>query len=136
MLAAIARAILFLARGVGGLVTATVITCLHMNVLASDQYLAIVVPGRMYKDAYKEKGLAPCNLSRVLEDSGTLSSVLIPWNTCGAFMIATLDLDPWTYVPFCFLNLCNPVISILYGFTGITMKKLEVSDVSVEGGDR
>ena len=125
MLEAIAGAILRLARGVGGLVAATLVTCMGMNVLASDQYLAIVVPGRMYREAYEKKGLAPRNLSRALEDSGTLTSVLIPWNTCGAFMIATLDLDPWTYVPFCFLNLLNPVISAFYGFTGITMKKLE-----------
>lgn len=124
MLATIATGILRLARGVGGLVTATLVTCIGMNVLASDQYLAIVVPGRMYREAYEKKGLAPINLSRALEDSGTLTSVLIPWNTCGAFMIATLGLDPWTYVPFCFLNLLNPLVSAFYGFTGITMRKL------------
>jgi NhaC family Na+:H+ antiporter len=78
----------------------------------------------MYRDAYEKKGLAPINLSRALEDSGTLTSVLIPWNTCGAFMIATLGLEPWTYVPFCFLNLLNPLISAFYGFTGFTMTKL------------
>jgi NhaC family Na+:H+ antiporter len=125
MLATIARAILKLASGVGGLVTATLVTCMGMNVIASDQYLAIVVPGRMYREAYEKRGLAPRNLSRALEDAGTLTSVLIPWNTCGAFMIATLDLEPWTYVPFCFLCLINPLISVFYGFTGITMMKLE-----------
>ena len=125
MLATIARAILKLASGVGGLVTATLVTCMGMNVIASDQYLAIVVPGRMYREAYEQRGLAPRNLSRALEDAGTLTSVLIPWNTCGAFMIATLDLEPWTYVPFCFLCLINPLISVFYGFTGITMMKLE-----------
>ncbi len=125
MLETIAGAILSLARGVGGLVTATVATCLGMNIIASDQYLAIVVPGRMYKSAFAAKNLAPKNLSRVLEDSGTLTSVLIPWNTCGAFMIATLGLEPWVYVPFCFLNIFNPLISIFYGFTGITMHKLD-----------
>lgn len=127
MLATIARAVLRLAHGTGGLVTATVISCFGMNVLASDQYLAIVVPGRMYKSAYAARGLAPQNLSRVLEDSGTLTSVLIPWNTCGAFMIATLGLAPWTYVPYCLLNLINPFISIIYGFTGFTMKRATVS---------
>ncbi len=125
MLEAVARAVLGLARGVGGLVGATLVTCMGMNLLASDQYLAIVVPGRMYREAYAEKGLAPKNLSRVLEDSGTLTSVLIPWNTCGAFMIATLGLAPWTYVPFCFLNLLNPVVSAFYGITGLTMHKLD-----------
>jgi len=126
MLAAIANGILRLARGTGGLVTATLCTCIGMNVLASDQYLAIVVPGRMFRSAYEKRGLAAINLSRALEDSGTLTSALIPWNTCGAFMIATLGLEPWTYVPFCFLNLINPVLSAIYGFTGVTMvKRLE-----------
>lgn len=127
MLESIARAVLGLARGVGGLVASTAATCLGMNALASDQYLAIVVPGRMYREAYEEKNLAPKNLSRVLEDAGTLTSVLIPWNTCGAFMIATLGLTPWTYVPYCFLNLLNPIISIFYGFTGWTMHRRESS---------
>jgi NhaC family Na+:H+ antiporter len=125
MLAAIAGAILRLAKGVGGLVAATLVTCFGMNVLASDQYLAIVVPGRMFKEAYEKRGLHPVNLSRALEDSGTLTSPLIPWNTCGAFMIATLDLEPWTYVPFCFLNLLNPIASAFYGYTGISIKKLD-----------
>ncbi len=128
MLEAIARAVLGLARGVGGLVASTLVTCLGMNVLASDQYLAIVVPGRMYREAYAERGLAPKNLSRALEDAGTLTSVLIPWNTCGAFMIATLGIAPWAYVPFCFLNLLSPIISAFYGFTGITMHKSDAGD--------
>ncbi len=125
MLESIAGSILKLAHGTGGLVTSTVGTCIGMNVLASDQYLAIVVPGRMYKEAYEKQGLAPKNLSRTLEDSATLTSVLIPWNTCGAFMIATLGLTPWAYVPYCFLNLLNPLISIIYGFTGFSMVPLD-----------
>lgn len=128
MLASIASAVLGLARGTGGLVAATLVTCTGMNVLASDQYLAIVVPGRMYRGTYTSRGLHPKNLSRALEDSGTLTSVLIPWNTCGAFMIATLGLAPWTYVPFCLLNLLNPLISAFYGFTGLTMRPLPVSE--------
>ena len=123
MLATLAGSILRMAKSTGGLVLATLCTCIGMNVLASDQYLAIVVPGRMYRAAYEKRGLAAVNLSRALEDSGTLTSVLIPWNTCGAFMIATLGLEPWTYVPFCFLNLINPVVSAFYGFTGLTMIK-------------
>jgi NhaC family Na+:H+ antiporter len=121
MLEALAGGILSLAHGTGGLVLATIITCILMNVLGSDQYLSVVVPGRMYRGAYERQGLAPRNLSRALEDSGTLTSVLIPWNTCGAFIISTLGLKPWTYVPFTFLNLLNPLVSIFYGFTGITM---------------
>jgi len=125
MLQAIAGGILKFAKSTGSLVVATVVTAILMNMGAGDQYLAIVIPGRMFKDAYEEKGLAPKNLSRVLEDSATLTSPLIPWNTCGAFMIGTLGLAPWTYVPYCFLNLLNPLVSIFYGYTGITMHKVE-----------
>lgn len=123
MLGSLAGAVLGLSRGDGGLVLVTLLTCMGMNVLVSDQYMSIVIPGRMYRSAFEERGLEPKNLSRALEDSGTMTSVLIPWNTCGAFMVATLGLKPWTYVPYCFLNLVNPLISAFYGFTGLTMTK-------------
>jgi len=113
----------------------TLLSCLGMNILGSDQYMAIVLPGRMYRTAFEQRGLAPKNLSRALEDSATLTSPLIPWNTCGAFMIATLGLKPWSYVPYCFLNLLNPLISAFYGYTGITMEPAVVvppTDQSVE----
>ena len=125
MLESIAAAILKAARSTGSLVVATIATCISMNIIAPDQYLSIVVPGRMYKDAFDKRGLHPKNLSRCLEDSGTLSSPLIPWNTCGAFMFATLGIHPFAYLPFAFLNLLNPVVSIFYGYTGITMHKAE-----------
>ncbi len=121
MLEAIAEKILTFAKSTGSLVTATIFTAIAMNLIAGDQYLSIVIPGRMYKSAFDRRNLAPRNLSRVLEDSGTLTSPMIPWNTCGAYMITTLGIAPWTYVPFCFLNIINPLISIFYGFTGITM---------------
>jgi NhaC family Na+:H+ antiporter len=135
MLESLAGGLLSMARGTGGLVLATVVTCILMNILASDQYLSVVVPGRMYRGAYKRQGLAPCNLSRVLEDSGTLTSVLIAHNTCGAFMISTLGLKKWTYVPYTFLNLINPLISIFYGFTGITMTPLETEAKAGAGAE-
>ncbi len=125
MLRALASAILRLAHSTGSLVLATLATCLTMNVVAPDQYLSIVVPGRMYREAYVARGLHPKNLSRALEDAGTLSSPLVPWNTCGAFMAATLGVSPLAYLPFAFLNLLNPVISAFYGFTGLTMRRLE-----------
>jgi NhaC family Na+:H+ antiporter len=96
-----------------------------MNAIASDQYISIVIPGRMYKNAFDARRLHPKNLSRCLEDSGTLSSPLIPWNSCGAFMHATLGVNPLVYLPYAFLNLANPVVSIFYGYTGITMEKVE-----------
>lgn len=128
MLGAIAANILKLAKSTGSLVTATILSSIFINVIAGDQYLAIVIPGRMYKTAFDERGLAPKNLSRCLEDSGTLTSPLIPWNTCGATMISTLGLAPFAYVPFCFLNLINPIISIIYGYTGFSMEKAEPKD--------
>lgn len=125
MLQAIAKKVLKFARSTGSLVTATIFSCIFVNLLSGDQYLAIVLPGKMYKDEFRKRGLAPRNLSRCLEDSGTLTSPLIPWNTCGATMSTYLGVDTVQYIPYCFLNLINPVVSIIFGFTGITMMKLE-----------
>jgi len=121
----IAEKLLKFAVSTGSLVLVTIVSCIACNILAGDQYLSIVIPGRMYKDEFARRGLAPKNLSRCLEDSGTLTSALVPWNTCGAFMSSTLGVATIAYLPFCFLNLINPVVSILYGYTGITMEKLE-----------
>jgi NhaC family Na+:H+ antiporter len=131
MLRALAGGILSVLKGRGGLVLSTVLTAITMNLIAGDQYLAIVIPGRMYKESYDEMGLHPKNLSRALEDSATLTSPLIPWNTCGAFMIGALGLTAWTYVPFCFLNLINPILSVVYGYTGFSMHKADKKDEAV-----
>ncbi len=133
MLARIAAAILTMARNTGSLITVTVFSCFGMNVLASDQYLAIIVPGRMYRAAFLKRGLHPKNLSRALEDSATLTSPLIPWNTCGAYMSGVLGVSAFTYLPFAFLNLLSPLISIFYGFTGITIQKIEDDPESLLG---
>ncbi len=133
MLARLASAVLFFARSTGSLITVTVFSCFGMNALASDQYLAIIVPGRMYRGAYLRRGLHPKNLSRALEDSGTLTSPLIPWNTCGAYMSSVLGVSSFTYLPFAFLNLASPLISIFYGFTGITIQKIEDDPESLVG---
>ena len=98
---------------------------LGMNILASDQYMAIIIPGRMYRTAFIKRNLHPKNLSRALEDSATLTSPLIPWNTCGAHMSGVLGVGAFTYLPFAFLNLASPLISIFYGFSGITIQKIE-----------
>lgn len=132
MLGVIATSILKAAKSTGTLVTATVGTCITMNIIAPDQYLSIVIPGRMYREAFQQKGLQAKNLSRCLEDGGTLSSSLVPWNTGGAFMGATLGVHPFVYLPFAFLNLINPLVSIFYGFTGITMHKIPSKDVKNE----
>ena len=118
MLAVIAESILKLAKYTGSLIASTVATCVGMNIIAPDQYLSIVVPGRMYREAYEKRGLHPKNLSRTLEDAGTLTSPLVPWNTCGAFMTGALLVNPLTYLPFAFLNLLTPIIAIVYGYMG------------------
>lgn len=100
-------------KSAAGLVSATVGTCLFTNISASDQYLAVVVPGRMFISAYKDRGLASKNLSRTLEDSGTVTSVLIPWNTCGAYHATVLGVATLSYAPFAFFCLISPVMTIL-----------------------
>lgn len=103
------------ARSTAALITATVLTCIGTNIITGDQYIAIALPGRMYKLAFRHYGLAPLNLSRVLEDAGTVTSPLVPWNTCGAFMAASLGVATLTYLPYCFFNLLMPLLSIAYG---------------------
>jgi len=107
------------------LVSSTVGTCVFFNVTASDQYLAIVVPGRMYADVYKEKGLAPENLSRTLEDSGTVTSALIPWNTCGAYHSTVLGVSTFAYLPFAFFNLISPFMTMFYAIFKIKIRMLK-----------
>jgi NhaC family Na+:H+ antiporter len=123
MLRSIGRRLLRLGRSTGSLIASTILTSIAMNILAADQYIAIVVPGRMYAPEYAERGLDPKNLSRALEDGGTLTSPLVPWNTCGAFMASTLGVATGAYLPYCLLNLINPVIGIVYGFTGWTIAR-------------
>ena len=125
MLQTVASRVLKYANSTGSLVTATIFTSIVANVLAGDQYLSIVLPGKMYKEEFRKRGLAPRNLSRCLEDAGTLTSPLVPWNTCGTTMSTSLGVSTFAYLPYCFLNLVNPLVSILFGFTGITMMKLE-----------
>ena len=108
-----------------GLIGSTVGTCLAFNVLASDQYIAIVVPGKMYADAYKEQGLAPENLSRTLEDAGTVTSVLIPWNTCGVAQSGILGVATLAYAPFCIFNWVSPIMSLVVAGFGYKLKRLE-----------
>ena len=124
----LAATILGFVRGTGSLISATLLTSIGMNIVASDQYIAIVIPGRMFRAEYRRRRLHPKNLSRALEDAGTLTSVLVPWNTCGAFFAQTLGIATFTYLPFCFFNLINPIVSAVYGFTGFTIEPLAEDD--------
>ncbi len=107
-----------------GLFASTVASCLALNLTASDQYLAIVVPGKMYAQAYKEKNLAPENLSRTLEDSGTVTSVLVPWNTCGAYQSSVLGVDTTAYIGYAFFNYLSPFTTLLFAAFQIKIKQL------------
>ncbi len=124
----IACVALKLARGTrGGLVFMTIFSCIFVNAVCCDQYLAIILPGRMYKESFEDMRLKPKNLSRCLEDAGTITSQFFPWNTCGATMKSFLGVNQWGahgYGPYAILNWCNPIISIIYGFTGISMEKM------------
>lgn len=109
-------------KSVGSLITTTVVTCIGTNILAADQFIAVALPGRMYRNEYTRMHLSRLNLSRTLEDSATLTSALIPWNTCGAYMSATLGVATFTYAPFAFFNLACPVLAILYGYLHFALK--------------
>jgi len=121
----ITQTVIRFAKSTGSLIATTAGTCVFFNATASDQYLAIVVPGKMFEDVYPERGLAPENLSRTLEDSGTVTSVLFPWNTCGATQSVVLSVSTGDYWMYCFFNLISPVMTIIYGYMGIKIKKFE-----------
>ncbi|KXZ39275.1 Na+:H+ antiporter, NhaC family [Alkalithermobacter thermoalcaliphilus JW-YL-7 = DSM 7308] len=125
MLQVIAQSVLKFASTTGSLILVTILSAIFTNLVTGDQYLAIVVPGRMYKESYEKKKLHPKNLSRTLEDAGTLTSSLIPWNTCGAYMWTTLGVHPFAYLPYAFLNILNPLIAIIYGYTGFTIEYID-----------
>lgn len=125
MLERLIRSALKMAKSTGSLVATVVCTCIGVNIIAADQYMAIVLPGKMYKAEFARRNLDSRNLSRIIEDSGTLTSPLVPWNTCGAYMAATLGVATFAYLPFAFFNLINPLVSIAYGYTGFTIKRID-----------
>lgn len=124
-LSRISKALLSLATSTFGLFASTVASCLALNVTASDQYLALVIPGKMFKKAYKDKGLAPENLSRTLEDSGTVTSVLVPWNTCGAFQSSVLGVSVADYFLYAFFNWISPFMTLLIAGLSFKIKQLK-----------
>lgn len=123
-LKAISQALLKLFHTTFGLFASTVASCLTINITASDQYLAIVIPGKMYAQAYKDKGLAPENLSRTLEDSGTVTSVLVPWNTCGAYHSGVLGVSVLDYFVYAIFNWLSPFTTLLFAAFRIKIKQL------------
>ncbi|MDA3906108.1 MAG: Na+/H+ antiporter NhaC [Bacteroidales bacterium] len=128
-LSKISEALLKMATSIFGLFASTVASCLTLNLTASDQYLAIVIPGRMFANAYKEKGLAPENLSRTLEDSGTVTSVLIPWNTCGAYHAGVLGVDTLSYLPYAVFNYLSPFTTLIVAALRIKIRMIKEEKV-------
>ena len=124
-LSKISKVLLTLASSTFGLFASTVASCLALNVTASDQYLALVVPGKMFKKAYEDKGLAPENLSRTLEDSGTVTSVLVPWNTCGAYQSSVLGVHVADYFMYAFFNWISPFMTLLIAGLSLKIKQLK-----------
>ena len=124
-LARITKALLSVASTVFGLFASTVISCLGLNAIASDQYLAIVIPGKMFKKAFEDQGLAPENLSRTLEDSGTVTSVLIPWNTCGAYQSGVLGVGVGEYFFYAIFNWLSPFTTLIFAAFRIKIKMLK-----------
>ncbi len=128
LLQRLTSALVQFAHSTGSLIATTAGSCMFVNLTASDQYLAIVVPGRMFRETFEDRGLAPENLSRTLEDSGTVTSVLVPWNTCGAFQAGTLGVATMVYAPFCFFNWISPLMTMFMGFVGFRIARLNRAD--------
>lgn len=134
ILQVIMERVLRFVKSTGALIATTIGTGIFTNATCSEQYISIVVPSRMFAKSYKEKGLASKNLSRALEDGGTLTSVFIPWNTCGVFIYGTLGVHAFAYAPFAILNFTVPIISLILAFTGFTIAKIKqpVEAIDVE----
>ncbi|SKA11159.1 Na+/H+ antiporter NhaC [Novilysobacter spongiicola] len=122
------RSVLKAARSTGSLITATLGTAIGANVVAADQYMAIVLTGRLFRPEYEKRGLAPVNLSRALEDGGTITSPLVPWNTCGAYMAATLGVATLDYLPYAFFNLASPLVAAVLAYAGFKILRMPPRD--------
>lgn len=123
-LAKISDSLLKMSKSIFGLFASTVASCLALNITASDQYLAIVIPGKMFEKAYRQRGLAPENLSRTLEDTGTVTSPLVPWNTCGAYQSGVLGVDTLAYIPYAVFNYLSPFMTLFYAAFNIKIRML------------
>ncbi len=130
MLKALMNVIVKFAKSTGSLVASTIAACITTNATCSEQYISIVVPSRMFAGVYQQRGLHSKNLSRALEDGGTLTSVFFPWNTCGVFILATLGVSAMEYAPYAILNFTVPIISIIYAYIGFAIVKLTPEEIA------
>jgi NhaC family Na+:H+ antiporter len=128
--------ILLGAKSAGDMVSRTILTCIATNLVTADQYISIVMPGRMFKEEFKKRNLHQLNLSRSLEDGGTLTSPLIPWNTCGAYMHGVLLVNPFDYIFYAFFNVINPILAVIYAYFGIKILRLTPPEVVLSKEER
>jgi NhaC family Na+:H+ antiporter len=126
MITRITEAMLTRIKSTFSLVGSTIASCIFCNVALSDQYMSILLPGKMFAKAYKEKGYAPELLSRTLEDSGTVTSVLVPWNTCAVVQSGVLGISTLTYLPYCFFNILSPIVSLIIAAIGYKIRRIKV----------
>jgi Na+:H+ antiporter, NhaC family len=112
-------------KSVGSTIATVMITALGLNIIAGDQYVAIVLPARMFMVEFRKRGIHPETLATAVENSGTVTSPLIPWNSCGAYMTATLGVSTFVYFPYCFFNFINFILGMIYGFVGINVQRLK-----------
>jgi NhaC family Na+:H+ antiporter len=124
------RPIVGAAKSTGRLIASVIGTCIGLNVIAGDQYVAIVMPSRVYRAEFARRGIAPRMLSRTVEDAGTVTSPLVPWNSCGAYMAGVLGVATAAYLPYAFFNLLSPLISLIYGFTGFHIEHVPPADTA------
>ncbi len=113
------------AKSTGRLFLTVFASAFGLNIIAGDQYIALVLPARTFRAEFAQRDLAPTNLSRLTADSGTVTSPLVPWNSCGAFMGAVLGVPTLLYLPYAFFNIASPLLSVLYGITGFKVEKIE-----------
>ena len=132
MLKKITTSVMKKVKSTGSLIASTAATCIFFNATASDQYIAIVVPGRMYNKAFQEKGLKPEVLSRTLEDAGTVTSVLIPWNTGGATQAKVLGVATIDYLPYAFFNLISPLMTVLVAYLNFKIRRIDPNELKVQ----
>lgn len=132
LLAKLINPVLYRAKTTGLLVATVVLTALGLNIIAGDQYIALVLPARLFRVEFQKRGLQPQNLSRAAADGGTVTSPLVPWNSCGAFMAATLGIPTMLYLPYCIFNIASPILSIAYGVTGFRIAKGVPQDQPIE----
>jgi NhaC family Na+:H+ antiporter len=111
-------------KSVGGTIATVMVTALGLNIVAGDQYIAIVIPARMFMVEFRKRGLHPETLATAVENSGTVTSPLIPWNSCGAYMSAALGVSTFVYLPYCYFNFLNFLLGMIYGFVGINIMRL------------